>query len=354
MTSPSVITIEGRQIGPGYRPLIVAEVSANHSGNKTRALEIIDAAAKAGADAVKFQTYTPDTMTISHTSDDFMIRGGLWDGRDLYDLYREAHTPWEWHADMFARARALGMIPFSTPFDATAVDFLEGLDNPVYKIASFELTDHDLIRKAAGTGKPMIMSTGLANEAEIKEAVAVAQAGGCKDLILLHCVSAYPAPASEANLRTILDMPQRFGIGVVGLSDHTLSPAVSVAAVGLGAAVIEKHFTLRRSDGGPDSAFSLEPAELSELVRNCRDCADALGRISYDRAPSEQANAKFRRSIYAVADIKAGESLTPQNVRVIRPAFGLPPKHFQGVLGAKARQFIPRGTPLAWSMIGKD
>jgi N-acetylneuraminate synthase len=354
MQSHQAIAIEGRLVGPEHPPFIIAEVSANHAGSIDRALQIIEAAAAAGADAIKLQTYTPDTMTIDHGSDDFRIRGGLWDGYALYDLYKEAHTPWEWHPRLFARIRELGMIPFSTPFDASAVDFLESLNAPLYKIASFEVTDIDLVRKAASTGKPMIMSTGLANEPEIREAVQTARAAGCKDLILLHCVSAYPAPAGDANLRTMTDMPARFGVPVVGLSDHTLSPAVAVAAVALGASVLEKHFTLSRADGGPDSAFSLEPAELQQLVQSCRDCSDALGRISYERAPSESANAKFRRSVYVVADIAAGEPLTPSNVRVIRPAFGLPPKMFNQVLGRTALGPIKRGTPLDWSMISGE
>jgi pseudaminic acid synthase len=342
--------IGDRLISPEQPPFIVAELSANHNGEIARALRLIDEAKSAGADAVKLQTYTADTITIDHDGPGFTIEGGLWHGRRLYDLYREAQTPWEWHRRLFEHGRDVGIMVFSTPFDATAVDLLETLGAPAYKIASFEAIDLPLIRRVAATKKPMIMSTGIADLGEIGAAVKAARQGGCEDIALLHCVSAYPARADEMNLRTIPHLAETFGV-IAGLSDHTLGTTVASAAVALGACIVEKHVTLARSDGGPDSAFSLEPAELRELVTACRETHAALGQVSYDRAPSEKLTAIYRRSLYAVADIAAGEPLTPRNIRSIRPGFGLPPKHYDDLLGRKARSFISRGTPLAWDLI---
>lgn len=342
--------IAGRRIGPAAPPYIVAELSGNHGGQLERALEIITAMRDAGADAVKLQTYTADTLTIDHDGPDFLIDGGPWKGRRLHELYREAHTPWDWHEALFEHCRRLGIACFSTPFDDTAVDLLEDLGAPAYKIASFEAIDLPLIRRVAATRKPLIISTGIADLGEIGEAVNAAREAGCKDLALLHCVSAYPAPAEDMNLRTIPHLADAFGV-VAGLSDHTLGTAVSVAAVALGAAVIEKHVTLRRADGGPDAAFSLEPHELAELVRSCRMARAALGRVSYAREASESGSLVFRRSIYAVADIAKGDVLGPNNVRSIRPGYGLAPRHLPSVLGRRARIDIKRGTALDWSLL---
>jgi pseudaminic acid synthase len=348
------IIVQGRRIGPTHPPLMIAEISANHGGSLERALNIIEAAKRSGADAIKLQTYTADSMTIAHDSEDFKIRGGLWDGFDMYSLYQEAHTPWEWHPALFERARSLGLIAFSTPFDAAAVDFLERLDNPIYKIASFELTDIELVRKAASTGKPLIMSTGLATQAEIQEAVDAARLAGSGGIMLLHCVSSYPAPTHDANLSTLAEMSRRFGDYVIGLSDHTLSPAVAVAAVALGASIIEKHFTLRRKDGGADSAFSLEPDEFAALAMACRDAHAAIGVPTFGCVESERGNLRFRRSIYVTQDVAAGEVLSPNNVRVIRPSFGLEPKFYPQVLGRRVLRDLKRGTPLDWSMLVAD
>lgn len=347
---PSSFAISGRPIGPGLPPYIVAEMSANHNQDISRALAILDAAAEAGVDAVKLQTYTPDTITIDHDGPGFRIESGLWKGRTLYHLYREAHMPWAWHERLFARGAELGIAVFSSPFDEAAIDLLECLNAPAYKIASFEVIDHPLIERAARTGKPLIMSTGMATLTEIGEAVDAARTAGGKDIALLHCISAYPTPASAAHLATIPDLARRFGL-VVGLSDHTLGTAVAVAATALGASLIEKHVTLRRADGGPDSSFSLEPHELETLVRDCRTAFEATSAPAYELEESQRQSFEYRRSLYAIADIAAGETLTGKNVRSIRPGYGLPPKEYRKVLERRAKHAIARGTPLGWDLI---
>ncbi len=344
-------TIADRAIGPGESPYVIAEMSANHNGSLDDAKRIIDMAAEAGADAVKMQTYTPDTITLDADRPEFQIKGGLWDGETLYSLYQKAYTPWEWHAPLFDHARAAGVTIFSSPFDPTAVDLLEGLDAPAYKIASFEAVDTPLIRCAARTGKPLIISTGMANEAEIAAALAAARKGGAKDVVLLHCVSGYPAPPGDYNLATIPDMAARFGVPV-GLSDHTLGTATAVASVALGACVIEKHVTLDRSRGGPDDAFSLEPPELKALVRDARIAWEALGRPNYERTESEKGNVQFRRSLYFVRDLRKGEAVTPDAVRSVRPGFGLPPAALDEIIGRTAAQDIAANTAVTWEALG--
>lgn len=343
----STITIAGRAIGPGHPPYIIAELSANHNGSLERALQTIDEAQRCGADAIKLQTYTADTMTIDCDAPEFMIKGGLWDGFKLYDLYKWAQTPYEWHEAMFRHAGARGITVFSTPFDETAVDLLERLGAPAYKIASFENTDIPLIKYVAKTGKPVIMSTGMATEEEIGEAVDAARSAGCKDLVLLHCISSYPAPMEQANIRQMPELARRFGV-VPGLSDHTLGTTASVAAVALGACVIEKHFTLSRQDKGPDSEFSIEPDELRRLCRETRDASLALGKGGYQRQPAEAASRMFRRSVYFVRDLPAGAVVGPDDIRRIRPGMGLPPKHFDSLIGRRLRVAVARGTATNW------
>jgi N-acetylneuraminate synthase len=348
-----IFKLAGRAIGPNEPPYVVAEMSGNHNGDIGRAFAIMEAAKEAGADAVKMQTYTADTITIDHDGPGFTIEGGLWDGRTLYDLYQEAHTPWDWHQALFEKARALGIVLFSAPFDPTAIDFLESLNAPAYKIASFEAIDLPLIEKAAATGKPLILSTGMADLAEIEEAVAAARKGGATEILVLHCVSAYPAPAAECNLATIPDLAQKLGV-LVGLSDHTLGTAVPIAAVANGAVMIEKHLTLRRADGGPDAAFSLEPEELKTLVDGVRTAWEAFGRPDYERKESEKGNVIFRRSLYIVRDVDEGEVLSEHNVRSIRPGFGLAPKHLPEIVGRPATRPLKRGDALEWTMIGNS
>lgn len=342
---PAALAIDGRPIGPSEPPYVIAELSANHNGKLDTALRLIEAAREAGADAIKIQTYRPDTITLDCSSDDFIIRGGLWAGKRLYDLYSEAHTPWEWHAELFAHARRVGITMFSSPFDRTAVDLLESLGAPAYKIASFEAIDLPLIRYVGSTGKPMIISTGMADADEIAEAIAAARDGGCRELAILHCVSGYPAPAADYNLRTIPDMIGRFGV-VTGLSDHTLDNATAIASVALGGSIIEKHFTLDRKGGGPDDSFSLEPAELASLCASARTAWEALGTIDYGRKSSEQANVKFRRSLYFVEDMQPGELITEDKLRSVRPGYGMAPKHLPALLGRRVAVAVKRGMPV--------
>lgn len=349
--SNGTISIAGRRIGAGEPPFVIAELSANHNGSLARALAVMEAAKKAGADAVKIQTYTADTITIDHDGPGFRIEGGLWAGKTLHALYEEAHTPWDWHPALFAKGRELELTVFSSPFDASAVDFLETLNAPAYKIASFELVDLPLIRKCAGTGKPLVMSTGMADLKEIGEAVEAARGAGAREIVLLHCTSGYPTPPEDSDLHTIPHLAGAFGTPV-GLSDHTPGIGAAVAAVALGACVIEKHFTLSRADGGPDSAFSLEPVELETLCTNARIASQALGVIRYDKTASERGNAQFRRSLYVVADMKAGEALTAKNLRSIRPGFGLPPKFYDLLLGKRVNRDVKRGTPMSWDLLG--
>jgi N-acetylneuraminate synthase len=346
------ITISERVIGQTHPPFIIAEMSGNHNQSLERALEIVGAAAKSGAHALKIQTYTPNTMTLDLDEREFHISdpNSLWAGTSLYKLYGEAYTPWEWHKPIFDRARELGIIAFSTPFDDTAVDFLESLDVPCYKIASFENTDLPLIRRVAATGKPLIISTGMATVAELDETVRAAREAGCKDLILLKCTSTYPATAANTNILTIPHLRELFGCEV-GLSDHTMGLGVSVASVALGASVIEKHFTLSRADGGVDSTFSMEPAEMTQLVVETERAWQALGQVNYGPTDAEKKSIQFRRSLYVVRDLKAGEVLARENLRAIRPGLGLPPKYFDVLLGRKINQDVKKGTPLIWALL---
>lgn len=339
------ITIDGKKIGPDYKPYIIAELSANHNGDINRAYQIMEEAVKAGADAIKIQTYTHDTMTIDCDNDDFKIKGGLWDGQTLYELYTKAHLPWEWNKLLFEKARELGITIFSTPFDFTAVDLLEELNAPAYKIASFELIDLPLVARVAKTGKPMIISTGMGNLTEIEEAILTAKENGCKELIVLHCVSGYPVSASEYNLKTIADIAQRFDV-LTGLSDHTIENATSVSAVALGACLIEKHVTLDRAGGGADDSFSLEPNELTALCKDSKTAWEAIGEVNYERTEAEKGNVGFRRSLYVVKDVKEGEVFTADNVRSIRPGFGLAPKYYDIIIGKRANNDILQGSAL--------
>ncbi|MFW9269925.1 pseudaminic acid synthase [Pseudomonas sp. NR3] len=348
----SSFKIGQRSIGADAPPFIIAEMSGNHNQSLEVALQIVEAAARAGAHALKLQTYTADTMTLDLSEGEFFIRdpSSLWAGTSLYDLYEKAHTPWEWHAPIFARAKALGMLAFSTPFDETAVDFLESLDVPAYKIASFENTDLALIRRVAATGKPLIISTGMASIAELDETVRAARQAGCKDLVLLKCTSTYPATPANSNVRTIPHLRELFGCEV-GLSDHSMGVGVSVAAVALGATVVEKHFTLDRAAGGVDASFSLEPAELAALVIETERAWQAMGQVRYGVTEAEQKSLVYRRSLYATQDMATGEVFTSQNVRAIRPGLGLAPKHLDSLMGRRARQAIKRGTALSWSLV---
>ncbi len=347
------VIIGNRSIGQNHLPFVIAEMSGNHNQSLERALEIVEAAAKTGAHALKIQTYTPDTMTLDLDEREFHISdpNSLWAGTSLYKLYGEAYTPWEWHKPIFDRARELGIIPFSTPFDDTAVDFLESLDVPCYKIASFENTDLPLIRRVAATGKPLIISTGMASIAELDDTVRAAREAGCKDLILLKCTSTYPATAQNTNILTIPHLREMFDCEV-GLSDHTMGVGVSVGSVALGATVIEKHFTLNRADGGVDSSFSMEPAEMVQLVVETERAWQALGQVSYGATEAEKKSVQFRRSLYIVKDLKAGDVLTKENVRAIRPGLGLPTKYLEQVLGKQVKQDVKRGTGLSWGLIG--
>lgn len=351
MTSMSEnYAIAGRPIGDDHPPYIIAELSGNHNGDLGRALAILQSCAEAGVDAVKLQTYTADTMTIDCDRPEFRIKGGLWNGRTLYELYEEAHTPWEWHKALFARGKELGVAVFSSPFDETAVDFLEEIGAPAYKIASFEVIDHALLRYVGKTGKPVIMSTGMASEREIDEAVAVLESAGCRQLALLHCVSGYPTSPEESNLRTMNLLAQRYR-RPIGLSDHTLTTSTAVASVALGCAIIEKHVTMLRSDGGPDAAFSLEPAEVRTLVDDCKTAFLALGQPTHALAESEKGNLQFRRSIFVVRDLAAGEALSAENLRVIRPGQGMAPKELPKVLGRRVARPVARGTPLTEDLL---
>lgn len=339
-------------VGPGHRPLIVAELSANHNGSLEHALDVVDAVAAAGAHVLKLQTYTADTLTLDVDRPEFRIdaSGSLWEGRTLYDLYEEGSTPWEWHAPITNRCRELGLDWFSSPFDPTAVDFLEELDVPAYKIASFEVVDLPLIRRAASTGKPLVISTGMAALAEIDDAISAAREAGCAELVLLQCTSTYPTTPGNSNLATIPHLAEAFGCSV-GLSDHTLGVGVPLAAVGLGAVLIEKHVTLRRADGGVDGAFSLEPDELRDLVEESERAWQAVGHVHYGPVRAEQASLALRRSLYITRDLKSGEELTPESLRSIRPAYGLPPRHLEDLLGRRVARDVPRGTPASWDLL---
>jgi len=349
MSNPC-ITIDGRRISVDEQPYVIAEVSANHNGKLDNALALIDVAKSSGAAAVKLQTYRPDTITLDCDAEEFKIHGGLWEGKTLFELYREAHMPWEWHKPLFDHARRIGITIFSSPFDNTAVDLLEDLNTPAYKIASFEAIDLPLIKYVAGTGKPMIISTGMADAEEIAEAIEAARESGCSELAILHCVSGYPAPAEDYNLRTITDMISRHGL-VTGLSDHTLDNTTAITSVALGASIIEKHFTLSRSGGGPDDSFSLEPNELVALCRDIQTAWLALGKVDYGCKSSEQGSVKFRRSLYFVRNMKAGDIVTKECVRSVRPGYGVPPKFLDEVIGKAVLTDIAINSPVQMSLL---
>ena len=342
------ISIDGRKIGTDYAPYIIAEMSANHNGSIENAFKIIEQAKRCGADAVKLQTYTADTITLNSRAPEFMIHGTLWDGQSLHELYQKAHMPWDWHKPLFDFAREQGITIFSSPFDFSAVDLLESLDAPAYKIASFEMVDLPLIRYVAQTGKPMIISTGMADADEIAEAVETAKSAGCRELVVLHCVSGYPAPAADYNLRTLPDMAARFGT-LVGLSDHTLDNTTAVASVVLGACVIEKHFTLDRNGGGADDSFSLEPDGLQALCRDSKTAWQALGRVHYGLKSSEQGNVQFRRSLYFVKDLQKGDAIDETCIRSVRPGFGIAPKHFDELIGKRLTRNVQANTKTDWA-----
>lgn len=345
--------INNRKIGSDSEPYIIAELSANHNGSLERAKLSLKIAKECGVHAIKIQTYTADTMTIDCDKSDFIVQGGLWNGYKLYDLYNEAHTPFEWHSELYSYARELDITLFSTPFDETAVDLLESLNTPAYKIASFELTDLPLISYVAKKGKPILMSTGMASEEEISEALETARSSGCNSLLLFHCISSYPAPIEQANLNQILNLKNKFGVSV-GLSDHTIGNTAAITAVALGACAIEKHFTISRNDKGPDSEFSAEPNELKELVNATRDAWSALGSKSFTRPSAESGSKVFRRSIYFVSDIKSGDKIKSTDIRRIRPGFGLPPKYFDTVIGKTVIKDVERGEAVTWEVLSND
>jgi len=350
MSNIPCISIAGRRIAADAPPYLIAELSANHNGKLDTAMKIIEEAKKAGADAVKLQTYTADTITLDCDTEEFQIHGGLWDGKTLYQLYQEAHMPWEWHKPLFEHASKRGITIFSSPFDNTAVDLLEDLNAPAYKIASFEAVDLPLIKYVARTGKPMIISTGMADADEIQEAIDAAREGGCKELAILHCVSGYPAPAGDYNLRTIPDMIERFGL-VTGLSDHTLDNTTAIASVALGVSIIEKHFTLDRNGGGPDDSFSIEPEQMRMLCQSAKSAWQALGNVSYSRKSSESGNVRFRRSLYFTKDQSAGDVITADAIRSVRPGFGLPPKWLNKIIGKTLKQDVKFGSPVTLEKI---
>ena len=345
--------INNHEIGANSPPYIIAEMSANHNKDISNAFKIIDMAKASGANAVKLQTYRPDTITIDINSEEFICRGGLWDGKSLYELYELAHTPWDWHKQLFDHAQKIGITIFSSPFDNTAVDFLEDLNTPAYKIASFEIIDLPLIKYVAQTGKPMIISTGMANMKEIHEAIEVASENGCKDLAILHCVSGYPSPARDYNLKTLVDKKEKFGL-ITGLSDHTIDNVTAISSIALGASIIEKHVTLDRNGGGPDDSFSLEFKELKDLCKDARTAWEAIGEVNYERKHSEDGNIKFRRSLYFVKDMKAGENITEESVKSIRPGYGLMPKYIETLIGKKLIKSVKAGTKTSWDLIKKE